>query len=92
MATPIASLGTALVGLLATVVTGASYRAMVRTGNPALGYVVAAFLVLALKSAAKLFFLVRIGDIAATWEIVFTLADVAMVALIATPLLRRGLA
>ena len=81
--------GSGVVAALSLGVSAASYRAMLRTGNSLLGFLVAAFLLLGVKSALKVAFLLR-GAVPAAWEATFTLADVAAFSLIAWPLLRRG--
>lgn len=89
MVFPVTALGAGLVALLSFVVSGAGYRAMVRSGNPALGYVIAAFLVLGAKNVVKLAFLVGVGSVPYAWEVAFVGADVATVTLVAWPFLRR---
>jgi hypothetical protein len=89
MGSPVALAGTGVVTLLAFAVSGASYRAMLRTGNRAVGFVALAFLLLGAKSAVKASYLLRDVAVPTGTEILFTLADVAMVALIAWPLLAR---
>lgn len=89
MAPTAAVLGTSLVALLSFAVSGASWRALVRTGNPAIGYVVAAFALLGAKNAWKATYLLRGASVPSPVEVVFTLFDVTMVGLIAWPLLGR---
>lgn len=82
-------IGTGAVTLLALTVSGAGYRSMLRTGNAAIGYIAVAFLVLGLKNAVKLAFLLGTGSVPAAWEAIFIVCDVTMVGLIAWPLVRR---
>lgn len=85
---PVASAG--IISGLAFLISGAAWRTLLRTGNPALGFVVAGFAVMGAKSLAKAALLLR-GGVDAPWEFAFTLADVATVSLIAWPILaRRG--
>lgn len=87
----VSALGAGLVALLCAVITAASWRAMQRTGNRAIGYVIAAFAVLALKNLIKAISLGAAGDETEGLEAVFSLVDLLAVALIAAPLLlRRG--
>ena len=83
---PVASAG--LISGLAFLISGAAWRAMLRTGNPALAYVIAAFAVMGAKSLAKAALPLG-GGVTMPWEVAFTLADVAVVGLIAWPVLRR---
>lgn len=71
---------------LAFLVSGAAWRSLLRTGNPNVGFVVAAFLVLGAKNLLKAMLLLG-GGVSLPWEIAFGVADVAMVGLIAWPLL-----
>lgn len=87
----VSAVNAGLVALVCAVIAAASWRAMQRTGNRAIGYVVAAFALLALKSLAKALTLASIGDESGWHELAFSLADLVAVGLIATPLLlRRG--
>lgn len=84
---PVASAG--LISGLAFLVSGAAWRSMLRTGNPSLLFVVAAFAVLGAKNLAKAVLLLS-GGVGAAWEVAFTVADVAVVGLFAWPLLAGG--
>lgn len=79
-----------LVALLCAVIAAAAFRVLQRTGNRAIGYVVAAFVLLSLKNLAKSLTLASLGDESGWHELVFSLADLVAVALIAAPLLLRG--
>lgn len=78
-----------IVALLCAVVASGCWTAVVRTGNRRIHFVTIAFLLLALKN------LVKAIDLAAGYqggpseELVFSLADLAAVALIAWPLVWR---
>lgn len=82
------ALAVATVSLL---VAAGAWRALLRTGNGAIGYVVAAFLVLAGKNVAKALLWEGTGEAPAV-EVAFSLLDLLVVGLIAYPLLlrRRG--
>lgn len=84
---PVASAG--LISGLAFLISGAAWRAMLRTGNGALAFVVAAFAVMGAKNLAKAALLLGVGDVGVPWEVAFTLCDVAVVGLVAWPVLRR---
>ena len=84
---PFSLVGSGLVGVLSLGVSAASYRAMIRTGNPTLGFLVVAFMLIGVKSVVKVWFLLGAG-VPTLWEAIFTLADVAAFGLIAFPLLR----
>lgn len=86
---PVAFVGSGLVAALATVVSGAGYRAMLRTGNRDIGFVVAGFAVLAAKNVAKLALLAQGDRVPEPWEVAFVAADVASISLVAWPFLRR---
>jgi hypothetical protein len=77
----------AIVGTVCVLLAIASWRALVRTGNPRIYYVVAAFSVMALKNVAKAFTLGTTGETPPV-ELLFSLADLAAVLLFAWPLLR----
>lgn len=88
MALDAAALTASLVALVCAVVAAASWRALVRTGNRRIGFVVAAFALLAAKNLAKaLLAAASLEDGAA--ELLFSLADLVAVALIAAPILSR---
>jgi UDP-N-acetylmuramyl pentapeptide phosphotransferase/UDP-N-acetylglucosamine-1-phosphate transferase len=76
---------TAVVSALCAVVAVAAWRAMLRTGNRAIGFVVAAFVVLSLKNLSKA---LDLADGSDGVELAFSLADLLAVGLIAFPLLR----
>lgn len=87
----VSSVNAGLVALLCAIIAAASWRAMQRTGNRAIGYVVAAFVLLSLKNLVKALTLASLGSETGWHELAFSLADLVAVALIATPLLlRRG--
>ena len=93
MAVVFPAVSAGVVSALSVLVSGAAWRALLRHGNPVVGYVVAAFLVLGVKNLAKLLLLLGPGSVPFAWEIAFSLADVAVVGLVAWPLLlprRRG--
>jgi hypothetical protein len=79
-----------LVAALAALVAAGAWRALLRTGNATIGYVVAGFLVLAGKNLLKAFLWGSVGEEAK--EVAFSLLDLAAVLLIAYPLVlrRRG--
>jgi hypothetical protein len=76
-----------LVAVLCGLVAGAAWRVLLRTGNRAIAFVVAAFALLSLKSLAKALVLAGPGGEADWHELVFSVADLVAVALIAWPLL-----
>ena len=76
-----------VVAVLCGAIAVASWRAVVRTGNPRIQFVVAAFAVLAVKNLAKCIILASGRDESAGLELVFSLTDLLAVALIAWPLL-----
>jgi hypothetical protein len=84
---PVASAG--LIGGLALLVSGAAWRSMLRTGNASILFVAAAFAVMGAKNVAKAVLLLT-GGVGAPWEVAFTLADLAVVGLVAWPLLSGG--
>lgn len=87
----VSAVNAGLVALVCAVIAAAAWRVLQRTGNRAIGYVIAAFALLALKNLAKSLTLASIGDETGWHELAFSLADLVAVALIATPLLlRRG--
>lgn len=80
-----------VVAVLCGAIAVASWRAVVRTGNPRIQFVVAAFALLAAKNLVKAIVLASGQDESAAMELAFSLGDLAAVALIAWPLLaRRG--
>ena len=87
----VAALNAGLVAVVCGIIAGAAWRAMVRTGNRAIGYVVAAFILLSLKNLVKALVLASRGAEATVLEVAFSLTDLVAVALIAMPLVfRRG--
>ncbi len=76
-----------VVAVLCGVVAFASWRAVVRTGNPRIQFVVLAFLLLSGKNLAKSIHLASGTPEDGVLELVFSLVDLAAVALIAWPLL-----
>lgn len=93
MAVAFPAVSAGVVSTLSFLVSGAAWRALLRSGNPAVGYVVAAFLVLGVKNLAKAALLLGPGSVSFAWEVAFGVADVAVVGLVAWPLLaprRRG--
>ena len=77
------------VGLVAAVVAFAAWRATLRSGNRAILFVVAAFGLLALKGAAKAWSLSGGEPESRNVELLFSLVDLAVVGLVAWPLLTR---
>jgi hypothetical protein len=75
------------VAVLCGAIAIASWRAVVRTGNPRIQFVVAAFALLAAKNLVKCIVLASRTDESAALELAFSLGDLAAVALIAWPLL-----
>lgn len=88
MAADASALTAALVGLVSAVVAVASWRALVRTGNRRIALVVVAFALLAAKNLAKSLLLASGRDDEGL-ELLFSLADLAAVVLIAVPILSR---
>jgi len=80
----------AVVGTLCFLLAAASWRAMLKTGNRAIYYVMAAFAILGLKAYAKSYNLATVGQESPALELVFSLMDLSAVALFAWPILRRG--
>ena len=80
-----------VVAVLCGAIAIASWRAVVRTGNPRIQFVVAAFALLAAKNLVKCIVLASGRDESSAMELAFSLGDLLAVALIAWPLLaRRG--
>ena len=78
-----------LVAVLSGIVAAAAWRVLLRTGNRAVAFVVAAFALLCLKNLAKAVILAA-GRGETEWhELAFSLADLVVVGLIAWPLLGR---
>lgn len=87
----VSAVNAGLVALVCAVIAAASWRVLLRTGNRAIAYVIAAFALLSLKSLAKALTLASIGDETGWHELAFSLTDLVAVLLIAAPLLlRRG--
>lgn len=78
----------AIVGTLCALLALASWRALVRTGNRGIYWVVAAFLVMSAKNFAKALTLGTTGE-TPTEELLFSMADLATAGLFAWPLLVR---
>ena len=79
-----------LAALLCGAIAVASWRAVVRTGNRRILLVVAAFAILALKNLVKALRLASGEPDSPTLELLFSLTDLAAVALIAWPLFAPG--
>lgn len=80
-----------VVATLCAAIAIAAWRALLRTGNRQIGFVVAAFALLAAKGVAKAFALATGSPDASAFELVFSLADLTAVGLIAWPIFgRRG--
>lgn len=84
----VAALNVGFVSVLCGVIAVATWRAMVRTGNRNISFVTAAFGLLTVKSLVKTVALASGGE-NASMEIVFSVADLVAVGLIAWPLLMR---
>jgi hypothetical protein len=82
-----AALIAGIVALLCGAIAVASWRAVVRTGNRRIQFVVAAFAILAAKNLVKSLRLAAGEPDSAALELVFSLVDLFAVALIAWPLL-----
>ena len=78
-----------VVAVLCGAIAFASWRAVVRTGNPRIQLVVAAFALLAAKNLVKSLVLASGRDETAAMELAFSLGDLAAVGLIAWPLVAR---
>jgi hypothetical protein len=79
-----------VVGTVCVILALACWRAMLRTGNRHIYFVMAAFTVLAVKAFAKAFMLASIGQEGPQVELAFSLFDLTAVGLFAWPILRRG--
>lgn len=89
--TQVSAVNAGLVALVCAIIAAASWRVLQRTGNRAIGYVVAAFALLSAKGLAKALTLASVGGETGWHELAFSLADLVAVLLIAAPLLlRRG--
>jgi hypothetical protein len=82
-----AALSAGIVALLCGAIAIASWRAVVRTGNRRIQLVVAAFAILAAKNLVKALRLAAGQPDSPVLELMFSLADLLAVALIAWPLL-----
>jgi hypothetical protein len=86
-----AAVNAGLVAVVCGIIAGAAWRAMLRTGNRAIGYVIVAFIVLSLKNLVKSLRLAAGSQESSALEFAFSLLDLVAVALIAWPLLfHRG--
>jgi hypothetical protein len=86
-----AAISAGVVAVLCGVIAIASWRAVLRTGNPRIRLVVAAFSLLAAKNLLKSVRLASGAPESGGLEFAFSLVDLAAVALIAWPLvMRRG--
>ena len=93
MAFPVeaAAVNAGLVAVLCGIIAGAAWRALLRTGNRAIGYVTVAFVLLSLKNLVKALRLAAGTPESSALEFTFSLFDLVAVALIAWPLvLHRG--
>jgi hypothetical protein len=89
---PLVAVNAAIVATIAAIVAIASWRAMVRTGNRHIGFVTIAFALLAAKGIVKAYALAGGQQEPSYLEFLFSLVDLAVVGLVAWPLLlsRRG--
>lgn len=87
MAATLPALIAGLVAVLSGIVAGAAWRVLLRTGNRAVAFVVAAFALLSLKNLAKAVILASGGGETVWHELAFSLADLVVVGLVAWPLL-----
>jgi len=78
----------AVVGTICLLLALASWRALLRTGNRGIYWVVAAFATLSFKNFVKAFTL-SAGSETDALELIFSLLDLVAVSLFAWPLLRR---
>jgi hypothetical protein len=92
LSAPLVAVNAAIVATIAAVVAIASWRAMVRTGNRHIGFVAGAFALLSLKGIVKAYVLAGGNGEPPELEFAFSLVDLAVVGLVAWPLLlsRRG--
>lgn len=88
LAAVVPALISAVVATVCAVLAFAAWRALVRTGNANIGFVVAAFALMAAKALAKAFTLGALEHEGPEVELLFTLVDVTVVALFAWPILR----
>lgn len=89
LGTEMAAASAGVVAVLCGAIAFASWRAVVRTGNPRIQFVVAAFALLAAKNLVKAIVLAEGRDESPLMELIFSLGDLVAVALIAWPLLAR---
>jgi hypothetical protein len=85
-----AAISAGIVAVLCGAIAAASWRALVRTGNPRIRLVILAFSLLAAKNLVKSVRLASGAPESGGLELAFSLVDLAAVALIAWPLLMRG--
>jgi hypothetical protein len=82
-----AAVSAGIAAVLCGAIAVASWRAVVRTGNRRIQLVVAAFAILGVKNLVKALRLASGEPDSGTLELLFSLTDLAAVALIAWPLL-----
>lgn len=85
----IAAVSAGLVAVLCGIIAGATWRALLRTGNRAIGFVTIAFVLLSLKNLVKALVLASNTGEGPALELAFSLTDLVAVALIAWPLVMR---
>ncbi|MEA3199537.1 MAG: hypothetical protein QOE90_965 [Thermoplasmata archaeon] len=88
-ATPYASFISAVAALLATVFAVVAFRALARTGNPALRWVGIAFVLMALKEVFAAYNVVTHFVPHDAIELVLASCDLVIMGLLFTPLFRR---
>lgn len=84
-----AALNAGLVAVLCGIIAGATWRALLRTGNRAIGFVTIAFVLLSVKNLVKALVLASDVGEGPVLEFAFSLTDLVAVALIAWPLVLR---
>jgi hypothetical protein len=82
-----AAIAAGMVAVVCAAVALGAWRAVVRTGNRNIGFVVAAFALLGAKNLLKAFDLVRAVESGPLEELGFSLTDLVALSLIAWPLL-----
>lgn len=75
-----------LVGVVSLGIAGGAWRGLVRTGNRTMGFVLAAFVLIAVKNLAKATFLVGGFEDTQAREMIFSLMDLGAVVIIAWPM------
>lgn len=75
-----------LVSMVSLVVAGGAWRGLVRTGNKTMGFVLGAFVLIAVKNLAKATFLIGGFENTQTREMIFSFMDLGAVILIAWPM------